>query len=336
MKSIAHAALIAALFGTLDARATPPWITADSEINFDATGAKSEDYERRLRLDAHFRFEAALREGIKAVVKLRIEQALRSGKTWSALEAVDWAEALEAAYIRIETDRLSGLPRAIITLGKHEMAFGSEAKQTPLHHDNLFENLSEEDEVIGITVELPVKFFRIVDSVAVSLYETGADDFRISRKAGGAIRLRKDLGDFLEAQVSALVKENEGAAATEKRASAGLLVKTPTGYKLWAQGLLFDHHPELPTTTWGLQLGGSVELGPGAVIIDWEYLDRHAHELTLAYSLPLGTHLVIAPEIRFRHDLGGLGGDETRVGVRTRLGFSNRKTKLKGRPNDDD
>lgn len=318
------------------AQAKLPWIGADAEINFDNTGAKSEDYERRLAIDAHFRFEAALREGVKAVVKMRIEQLLRENGHRTPLQEIDWEEAIEDAYIKIETDKISGLPRAIVTLGKQEMAFGAEADQTPLHHDNLLEDLSEEDEVIGITVELPVNFFRVIDSVAVSLYETGSDDFRISRKRGGSIQLKKEIGDFLEAQVSALLKENEGEAKLEKRASAGFLIKTPAGYKLWAQGLFFDHNPEIPDTTWGAQIGGSADIGPGAVIIDWEYLSKHAHELTLAYSLPVNTALVIAPEIRFRHDLGGIGANETRVGVRTRLGFSNRKGKLKGHAGDDD
>jgi len=54
-----------------------PWLKVDGQINFDGTGAKSEDYERNLRVqDAELRFEVLVREGIKMVVKTELERKL--------------------------------------------------------------------------------------------------------------------------------------------------------------------------------------------------------------------------------------------------------------------
>lgn len=309
-----------------------PWIKTESDINFDFTGKKSENYELRLKMDAAFRFEVIAREGVKAVVLARIEQLLYENGDWVALQNLDWEKVLEEAYIQVETDKVSGLPRAIVTFGKHDMAFGQAVNQTPIFRDNLLYNLSQEREVIGVTVELPVKFMSVIDSVAMSVYETGFGDFDISNKIGGSIKVSKKVMRLLEAQASALIKEQAGK--DELRGSLGFVFTSPNGnYKVWAQGLVFDNNPNLPNTEWGAQIGGSAKAGPGTVVVDYQYLENHAHELVVAYNLPVGSHLMLSPELRQTWDLGGVGADEFRVGVRTRIYYSTEhKRKLKAAP----
>lgn len=321
--------LLAALIGlgtlgTAQAQNVAPWIKADSEINFDWTGKKSEDYDLRVRMDSVFRFEVIAREGVKAVVKARIEQLIYENGDFVTLQDLDWERVIEDAYIQIETDKLTGMPRAIVTFGKqYQVAFGQAVEQTPMFRDSLLYQLSTEQEVIGLTVELPTKFLQVIDSVAMSVYETGAEDFQIADEMGGSIKLSKKLMRVLEAQASALIKENAGYVDNETRYSMGFVFTAPGGaVQVWAQGLIFQHNPGLPATEWGAQVGASAKLGPGAVIIDWQYLENHAHELAVAYSIPVGQHLVFAPEVRQVWDLGGVGSDETRVGVRTRLQYS--------------
>jgi len=311
-----------------------PWINTDSEINFDFTGKKSENYELRVKMDAAFRFEVIAREGVKAVVKARIEQLIYENGDFVALQNLDWEKVLEEAYIQVETDKATGLPRAIVTFGKHDMAFGQAVSQTPMYRDSLLYNLAQEREVIGLTIELPTKFLSVVDSVALSLYETGFGDFQISDEIGGSIKLSKKVMKMIEIQASALVKENAGFANTESRYSMGFVFTAPGGkYKVWAQGLVFDQNPNLPLTEWGAQIGASAKLGPGTVVIDWQYLESHAHELAVAYSIPVGNHLMFSPEVRQVWDLGGVGSDETRIGVRTRLHYQSTIGKrLKPRP----
>lgn len=307
------------------AMAAPSWIKIDAEANFDATGKKSQDYEASLKADASLRFEVLVREGIKAVVKARIEQELFEAGDSVDLQKIDIDKMVEQAYIEIETDKVSGLPRAILTIGKQNMAFGQNITEVPMFRDSLLYNLSAEREMIGLTVTLPANFMKIVDSVAISLYETGAGDFKVSDNHGVSIQLSKQLSSRLKAQVSALMKQNPSSSDDERRMSLGFVFEPDAAgnYKVWAQGLVMDHNPSYPDATYGGQIGGSTKLGKGTVVVEYQYLQTFAQELVVAYNLPVGTHLLVSPEVRQTWYSSGPVSEETRVGIRARLNYSN-------------
>lgn len=293
------------------------WLKVEGSVNLDATTAIKGDHETKLRArDAELRFEILLREGIRIVVKTELERILAGQK----IDRAELERFVEEAYIQIETDKF-GMPRAVVTAGKHQMAFGQNITELPMFKDRLLYDLAKQDEVIGLTVALPTNFLKIVDSVAVSIFESKAGDFQISDKRGASIKLTKALSKQLEAQVSYMMKENEGRSDTEHRGSLGFVFTSSDGqWKIWTEGVVVRANP-IHGDTWGATVGGSYKVGPGAVVVEYSYLRDSAHEVAVAYNLPVGRHMVLSPEVRHRMDLTGTGTDETVIGLRTRLQF---------------
>lgn len=318
------ATLVAATLSTATVFAdeeSAPWLKVSGDVNVDATGKKSADYEANLRADASLRFEVLVREGIKLVVKARIEQQLRQSGQSQDWQEQELEKVLEEAYIQIDTDKVSGLPRATITLGKHQMAFGQALTELPMFRDALLYNLNAEREMVGMTVTLPTNFLKIVDTVAVSLYEAGAGDFKISDDHGASIKMSKRLSDKVTAQVSGMMKEHAGQSDNETRGSIGFVFDGGEGsFKVWAEGIVMNHNPSMTDdTVYASQLGASKKLGRGTIVVQYEVLQKTASELTVAYNIPVGSRLTISPEVRMTTPEGG--DTETQIGVRARVQF---------------
>ncbi len=320
MKSrfLTHAILISLISASVVHGAeSAPWLTIDGQANFDIRNSSTQDYENNLRVqDADIRFEFLVHEGIKMVIKTELQQrldpTLRNNK-------FDLERAIDEAYIRIETDKVSNLPKAVVTFGRHGMAYGQNYHELPMYKDALMDGLTKQTDVIGLTVQLPADFFKIVDSAAISVFEAGAGDLRISGEKGASFRVTKKISDQLTSQMSALIKENKDGADAEKRGSVGLIFTTKDGKrKIWAEGIVIDDNPKYDSTV-GLQVGASSQLGIGTIVVEYEYLRDQAQEIAAAYNMPVGSWLVLSPEIRRRHDLTGTKEDETVVGIRARL-----------------
>ncbi len=317
-KFVASAVLATLLSGSLAKAEAPPVWTLDGQVNFDVRASSLEDYENHLRVqDAEIKFQLLIREGIKAVIKTEFEQRLDKNLRQKDFE---FQRMIEEAYIQIETDKVSGLPRAIITFGQHSMAFGQKYRELPMFKDALIYGIAKQGEVIGLTMELPHNFFNIVDSVAISIFEAGSNDLEIAKEKGASFRLSKKVSDRLSAQVSGLIKELPNTNVKEKRGSIGLVFNSEDGkQKVWFEAIVVDGNPKYKETTIGTQLGTSYKVGPGSIVLEYQYLQEQAHELAVAYNLPVGTALIISPEIRRRKDLSGTRPDETVIGVRARI-----------------
>ncbi|OYZ24175.1 MAG: hypothetical protein B7Y39_01740 [Bdellovibrio sp. 28-41-41] len=320
------ALVVSAGFSFADTQVAP-WLRVGIDATVDTTASKVADYEASLKTNLDLRFEVLMREGIKAVVKARLEQTIVENGKSEDWQKVDIEKLVEEAYIQIETDKISGLPRAIITAGKQTMAFGQALTELPMFRDNLLYNLSAEREMIGLTVTLPTNFLKVVDSVAISMYENGAGDFKVADEKGVSIKVSKALSEQLKLQASALIKENANTTDKETRGSLGFVYTGDQGkYKVWAEGLVFDNNPTMPNTKFGGQIGGSYQLGRGAVVVEYQYLEKQAKELAIAYNLPVNSWLVIAPEVRFRKNENGQP-NETRVGIQARIALDKVATK---------
>ena len=321
MKSrlLTHAVLVT-LFSTslVHGAETAPWLTVDGQANFDVRKSSTQDYESNLRVqDAEVKFELLVREGIKIALKTDLEQRLNKE---TRKQDFDWEKAIEEAYIQIQTDKVSGLPKATITFGKHGMAFGQKYHELPMFKDSLITKLTKKTEVIGVTVDLPTEFFKIIDSVAISVFEATSGDFKIANEKGASMRLTKKISDQMTAQISALMSEKVNSSDLEKRGSVGFIFTTKDGKrKIWAEGVIVDDSPLFDKTTLGAQVGASSQLGAGTIVIEYQYLQDQAHEVAVAYNLPVGTWLVLSPEIRHRKDLSGTKEDETVIGIRARI-----------------
>ena len=296
----------------------PPWLNVHGEINFDVLGSSQSNFEQNLRVqDAELKFEILVREGIKLVVKAEIEEQLKGtpfAHKWNV------GSLLQEAYIEIETDKISGLPKALIKFGKHQVAFGQDFTEIPMSDDTLLADLLTKDEVVGLTVELPASFFQIVDKVAFSIFESVPGDLIISNKKGFSFQLSKEITSQLSAEISGLIQAQEESPLVEKRGSIGFVFQSQSGqWKVWSEGIITVDNSALQGSNLGAQVGGSANVGPGAIVLQYEFLQKNAHEIAVAYNLPIGSYLVLSPEIRYRKDLGPEMQDETVIGIRARI-----------------
>jgi len=318
-------ALVLAVSTQASAQMNADWLKIGGQISFDATGSDSNDFERNLKTsDAELIFEVALHEGIKAVVRTELERQLMLNGVEVGSSNFDVEKFIEEAYIRIETDKVSGLPRAIVTLGKHSMAFGQQISEMPMFKDNLLYKVGREDEVIGLTVSMNTNLLKIVDQVAVSIFETGRGDLDISDKKGASVKLSKQLTQKIQATASALYKESLTAGGEdEMRGSLGVLFDNGDGtFRMWAEGMVLKNNPVYADSDLAATAGASKKLGPGSVVVEYSYVERFAQELATAYNLPVGKHLVISPEVRHTFERANNQKADTRVGVRARLHFA--------------
>ncbi len=167
--------------------------------------------------------------------------------------------------------------------------------------------------MIGITVQLPKDFFKIVDSAAISVFESGEGDLKISPKKGVSVQLKKNFSQKMSAQISTLINENPETKQLEKRGSLGFVFQNKDGsQKIWAEGFVKDQ-------TLGLQAGASQEWGPGTIVLQAETIRDQATDLTMAYNLPIGSHFVLSPEIRWRKGLSENFNDETMIAIRAHI-----------------
>lgn len=303
-----------------------PWLNVETTIDFDASGEKSSDYQDTLEITAEVTLEALIREGVKAVIELRLEQVLREKGSKVDLEELDWEEIVEAAFIELNLNKLTGLPEATLIFGKSEMAFGQEMDQRALYRKALLHELGEQEGVIGMTLSLPVNFLQVIDQVAVSVFEAGEEDLRIASEAGGAIRFSKAVTDQIQLQVSALLKQKTSSSANEKRISIGFIYgEEDADLQAWSQLIIVDEAEEFPNARYGVQLGGALKAGPGLVVVDYQLLQKYAHEVSLSYRWALTDQLTLSPEIVKRWELDGSGMDEVRIGARIRYQSSLQK-----------
>lgn len=311
----------------------PKWLDVSGSVNFDVSGKDSSDFERNYRVqDAELRFEIIAREGIKAVVRIELEKQLQELVDDHTITAEQLDQELkkmiEEAYIEIQTDKISGLPRAIVAVGKQRMAFGTRLTQLPMFKDGKLYSLLNEEEMIGLTVTLPTNFFGIVDQVAVSLYETGAGDFDISDDKGVSIKASKQLSRNIELAVSGLLKQH-GTADKESRAAVGFVFTSNDGrLQLWSEGVVMKNNPQYANARYGATVGAAMQLGAGAIVVEGSLLENNGQEVALAYNLPVGSYLVLSPEVRLTNS--DAGDKDTVVGIRARLAVGKNSSKKVG------
>lgn len=311
-----------------------PWLKVDGQINFDLTASDRGNFERNLRTqDAEIKFEVLLKEGIKAVVRTELERALVQSGNGVMSEKFDLEQFIEEAYIQIETDKL-GLPRAVVTAGKHRIAFGQNFTQMPMFKDNLLFSLTNQEQVIGLTVQLPADTLKIVDSIAISIFETSVGDLKWKNGVAGSLKVEKKVSDRIKAQASLLLSENGRAGKHETRGSLGFVFESADGkLTAWAEGVIVSQNPNYAReTVMGGRVGAGYKVGPGTVVIEYTYLRDQGHEVAAAYNLPVGSGLVLSPEVRHRTNIDGKGLSDTIVGIRARLMFQSemKKRQLKG------
>jgi hypothetical protein len=64
------------------------------------------------------------------------------------------------------------------------------------------------------------------------------------------------------------------------------------------------------------------------IVIEASLIEKFAREIALAYNMPIGSNLILSPEVRYILYENGI--DDTVLGIRGRLQFSSKKTKKVG------
>ncbi len=302
------------------------WLHVEGETNIDWFGSDSKNYESNLRTqDVKIRLTADIAKGIKAVIAAKFDRSLIENGTEVNGEKFDFEKFIEEAYVEIRMDKITGAPVAVL-VGKHAMAFGQNASRMPMFKDNLLYDLSRQDEVIGITVRLDKQLLGgVIDSLEASVYETESGDLNIGEGAGASIRMTKQLTEKLKATASAMANQkNKGDDwdSMEKRGAIGVVYDNGNGtWKAYAEGIVFDNNTANPNANYGATTGVAVNAGPGEVVLEYSYLEKTAHEVGVAYNIPVTRNVTISPEAR--HSWKEDGTQDTRIGVRVSIGFGN-------------
>jgi hypothetical protein len=308
-----------------------PWLGIESEVNFDVTKQDGSEFEETIQTrDAEITFEVLVTEGLKFVVQTELERLLRENGEDQSSEEFDMDSFIEQAYIQIELDKVSGLPRAIITAGKGDTAFSQELSEMPMIQDNLTAALNEQTGVIGLTVGIPVDALPMVDAVALSVFENGEGDLEIDEKLGLAASVKGQLGEKVRAELSAMMKEtaeDQDMEDMEKRATLGVVYDNGDGtWTVYAQGSLFDNVADHADANYAGTIGATYNAGPGTVVVEYSFIEATAQEIGAAYKIPVGSNLVLAPEIRHRMNEGDQD-DSTTFGIRATLKFKKEASK---------
>lgn len=295
----------------------------EGEANLDYFAKDSQSYETNLRVqDARVRLTAQIGRHVKAVLTTQLERMLIDNGVEVGSGVFDIERFVEEAYIEFVRNEDTGMPMAVI-IGKHAIAFGQQASRLPMFRDNLMFDLTRHEQVIGITVRLDQKWFnRVLGSLEVSVFDNTQHDLKLGDAAGMSIRLSREITRNLKATASAMAiakDDNYDWDDAEKRLALGVVYATETGWKAYAEGVWFENNAKYPTSNWGVTVGGAKQVGRGEVVIEFTYLDNVAYEFAAAYNLAITRNLIVSPEVRhIRYDGGG---EDTRVGVRTKVRF---------------
>ncbi len=284
--------------------AEPTSLTVEGNIQQDFGYNSADEEVSSSNNEASIRATLAFREGLKAIIKVNLDDMING-------QAFDWDsfdEAMEEAYIEVDANG-----RATILFGKHQMAYAAQLAMMAIPENDQRFALADESEMIGLTVQLPKDSLSIVgeaiDTLEVSIYETGSEDFEISDNAGVSMRATKALSDKLTATISALMKQQAGD--DEYRAAISVAYAADNGWTYYAEGQWLQNNPTYPDAAYAVTAGTSKEVGPGLLVLQASYVENNGGELGASYHLPVSQNVTFAPEIRWNPE-----SDDVAVGAR--------------------
>jgi hypothetical protein len=316
-KHILTSLLLTGLTTTAIAQNAPWDRKVDATVQMDMTGKSANDYELNVRGRAIVKFNMVLAKGLELYAKIKATQLLVKDGESQDLTRLEIAQIVEDLSVRYELGEALGTTRVVMIAGKQRMAFGQRIDQLAIPEDSLLygNGVAENKYKIGLTFLVPVNVLDVIEQVALSVYENGADDFDIADEKGLSVKVTAKITKELKAQMSAMTQETAGSSDNEKRYSLGLVYSnTEGGYEIWAQGIKFKNNPAHPNSEYAAQVGASMKVSAGTVVVDYQLIDNNAKELGLAYKFQVGKYLMFGPEVRKTWVSGG--ADTTTLGLR--------------------
>ncbi len=289
-KTVALSALATLALSTTPVFAEPT-LTVEGTIQQDMSYNNVDDSVSMTNNEASIRATLAIREGLKAIVKLNLaDQVNGADFDWDSFES-----AIEEAYIEVDANG-----RATILFGKHQMAYAEQLAMMAIPENDQRFALANESEMIGLTVQIPKDSLSIVgqaiDQLEVSIFETGSGDFAVSGDMGASIRATKQLSDRLTTTISALMKQQAGD--DEYRAAVSVAYAADNGFTYYAEGQWLHNSPTYPDAAYAVTAGVTKEVGPGLLVLQGSYVENYGGELGASYHLPITPNVTFAPEIR--------------------------------------
>lgn len=296
-------------------------VKLDAEsVRFFGTAKDGNDWTSDFKgRDIHLGLSVKLTDSLRA--NLRLDLARLIGLEESDADGMEkLEEALEVAEIIYTHDKGTGKMLKTVRFGKGMTALRELVTSNPVYKDSLLYDVAHKDEVVGITFEVDPG--EIARNIEASVFECKEGDIRISDCVGFAAAMN-DIPtpiDGLTANAGALVAERLSDGDWEKRARVGLVYDNGNGiWKAYANGMYLDNVPGAEGSDFAFQIGAEVNAGPGQVVVEYDYLDSVAHQLTAAYNVPLGANLILSPYVR--HRFNETGADDTEVGINARTVF---------------
>ena len=284
-------------FSTTPVLAGPSSLSVEGKIQQDFGYNSGTQSVSSSNSEASIRATLAFREGLKAVIKVNFDDLMNG----TDFDSAAFAEAIEEAYIEVDANG-----KATIIFGKQDMAYAADLARMAIPENDQRWAISNESEMIGITVQLPQNTLGVIskaiDSLDVSVFETGAGDLAISSDAGVSFKATKALSDKMTATVSGLMKQQAGP--DEGRAAISITYAADNGWTYWAEGQWMKANPTYPTAAYAVTAGASKEVGPGVLVLQASYIENNAGELGASYQLPVSQNVMFAPEVRVATDTG--------------------------------
>jgi len=271
-----------------------------------------QDFRDDLRMrDLDLTWSGDLTEQIKVVVKTRL--ALFFREQGEAAEAVfknnkfEIEEFFHTAYVQISS--IAGLPVAFI-VGKHRMAFGQDFTKMPLEQLSPLHSSVEIDQVMGFTLALDDKFFKFLDKIEFSVFESSKGDWSAESLDSYSIRLTKNIGKKLKVTASYMFRGNsyKPGLSTDELLSLGFVYKSGL-WTAWLEGLGLFESRQFPNSRFALSGGISRRTGPGDLSVEASYIENYLTQIGIGYLLEVTSSFSLGPEIRYtwysgaKHDL---------------------------------
>lgn len=272
---------------------------------------------RNIRFLLLAKFEADLREnGVSLPVDFDIEKFI-----WSAF---------------IEIREVAGQPVALI-VGKHNMAFGSNATRLPTEDAfGIGENLIRTGEVIGVTVRLDKRILNFLDTLEASIFETGQSDLGIGSIDGFAVRVSKRVVRNVVAKASYRYRGFGDDNTKNEEHTFGLAVVYSDGrWSAWVEGLGLVDNNNYPNANFALVIGVARFLSFGEVSGEFQFVENHFHAYRVGLKVPVTRNIMVGPEARYTVNNNGKSsfaiGARVKVETRTRINIAKKRETIAGK-----
>lgn len=238
---------------------------------------------------AEVKANIVMTESLRAVIALELASALNN-----TVDSDDLDRIVEEAYIEMDSKY------ATIRLGKMSPELNELFANMAIPENDALYSINRKEGVMAIQLEFTDAILdivgNVVDSLEVTVFENGENDFKVSDNRGVNVRATKQLTEKVKAEVAALWAEHAGGQ--EKGASISLAYDMNADTDVWVKVQWMDNNPTYAGADYGAVVGMSKEVGPGTLVLQASFVDTFGTEIGTSYHLPVSGAITLSPEVR--------------------------------------